>query len=113
MRFKANDTIANETALFFVHISKIGLEMLYKQNKGDSMIFDKGTNQKKVGGIVNVMTGRGRATKDPDLNRKISAMLFSLRLLTARMEIATTPVLKLPKYVASKVSKNVEFDTNE
>ena len=86
-------------------------DMLYKQNKGDSMVFDKGTNQKKVGGIVNVMTGRGRATKDPDLNRKISAMLFSLRLLTARMEIAATPVLKLPKYVASKVSKNVEFDT--
>lgn len=86
-------------------------DMLYKQNKGDVNIFDKGSNQKEVGRMVNVTTGRGRATKDPELNRKISATLFSLRLLTARMEIAATPILKLPKYVASKVSKNVEFDT--
>ena len=84
-------------------------DMLYKQNKGNVETFS-GANNKKVGGVINMMTGRGRATKDPDLNRKISAMLFSLRLLTARAEMAAIPIFELPKLVASKVSDKVDFN---
>ena len=76
-------------------------DMLYKQTNGDRNIFS-GENHKRVGALVNTITGRGKATKDPDINRKLNALFFSLRFFTARAEIGATPFISAYKLAMGK-----------
>ena len=62
-------------------------DLQYMLNNGDKKIFDK-DNIKKVGDFVNQVTGRGKLSIDPKLNKKLGANFFSPRYLTARIQTA-------------------------
>ena len=79
-------------------------DMLYRQNKGDSNMFS-GKEHKRVGALVNTITGRGKVTKDADINRKLNALFFSPGFFTARLEIAATPFLSAYKAALGKFDK--------